>query len=386
MKKILFFFLFPLIISGQTNHLVIAEIYGAGGNSGATYRYDYIVLYNPTFSSIDLTSWSIQYQSATGISSPWTNYKTNLTGSISANSYYIIQESGGTNGIDLPIPPNVIGTISLNATAGKVALVNDQNYIIGIDDSNVIDFVGYGSTANSSEGNNPAPSPSTVSSICRADNNGSQTYGSNGSGTDTDNNGNDFWINYSPSPLPVELLSFISIVFGNKIQLTWSTATEVNNYGFGVERRTQNEEWKKIGFVQGNGNSNSPKNYAFTDQPLGGINFKYRLKLIDFDGSYEYSNEVAVTLKGINQFTLEQNYPNPFNPTTTIRFSLPLEYFVSIKVFNLLGEQVSEVINQSLKEGYHEIKFDGSNLASGVYFYHLNAGNFRATKKFIVSR
>jgi hypothetical protein len=187
-------------------------------------------------------------------------------------------------------------------------------------------------------------------------------------------------------PLPVELISFTALVEIEKVNLTWSTATEVNNYGFNIERRIQNEEWNKIGFVHGSGNSNSPKSYTFTDQPLGGIYFKYRLKQIDFDGTYEYSNEVDVTLNKINNFTLEQNYPNPFNPTTTIRFSLPIESFVTIKVFNLLGEQVSEVIRQSLKEGFHEIKFDGSNLASGVYFYHLNAGDFKATRKFIVAR
>lgn len=186
--------------------------------------------------------------------------------------------------------------------------------------------------------------------------------------------------------LPVELTSFTSLVNKSKVILIWSTATEVNNYGFKIERKELYSNWEEIGFVPGSGNSNSPKNYRFTDQPLGGIDFKYRLRQIDFDGTYEYSNEIEVFLNEINKFTLEQNYPNPFNPTTTIRFSLPIESFVTIKVFNLLGEQVSEVIKQSFIKGFHELKFDGSHLASGVYFYQFSTGDFNATKKFIVAR
>lgn len=188
------------------------------------------------------------------------------------------------------------------------------------------------------------------------------------------------------SALPVELNMFAAKVKNNSVQLIWSTATEVNNYGFEIERKCSNGDWKKIGFVQGHGNSNSPKNYSYSDQPLGDVTFKYRLKQVDFDGTFEYSNEVGVKLDEIKQFVLEQNYPNPFNPTTTIRFSLPVAAEVSISVFNLLGERVAQLLNANLNEGYHEVTFDGSSLTSGIYFYQLRAGDFKATKKFIITK
>jgi hypothetical protein len=387
MKKVLIsvILLFPFQIPAQkANHLVIAEVFAAGGNSGAVYKYDYIVLYNPTLLSMDISNYSLQYATATG-----TNYEViSLINTINAESYYLVKlASSGDIGIDLPITPDLTYNLNLNSVAGKIAIVNNKVSISGLSDVDVIDFLGYGGSPSEYEGTGKATYPTNFTkSLCRKDNSGNSTYGSNGSGWDSNDNNSDFFQNASPSPLPVELSYFSANVEGAKVNLTWSTATEVNNYGFNIERRIQNEEWKKIGFVPGSGNSNSPKSYTFLDLPLGGIYFKYRLKQIDFDGTYEYSNEVDVTLNRINNFTLEQNYPNPFNPTTTIRFSLPIESFVTFKVFNLLGEQVSEVIRQSLKKGFHEIKFDGSNLASGVYFYHLNAGDFNATRKFIVAR
>lgn len=195
-----------------------------------------------------------------------------------------------------------------------------------------------------------------------------------------------FGANSSANPLPVELTMFKALVEKEKVKLNWSTATEVNNYGFDVERKCSNSDWKKIGFVQGYGNSNSPKNYSYTDQPLGDVTFKYRLKQIDFDGTFDYSPEVEVKLDEVKQFVLEQNYPNPFNPTTTIRFSLPFSTYVSISVFNLLGENVAELLNGNLNAGYHEITFDGSKLTSGIYFYQLKAGDYKATKKFIITK
>ncbi|MEW6508788.1 MAG: T9SS type A sorting domain-containing protein [Bacteroidota bacterium] len=188
------------------------------------------------------------------------------------------------------------------------------------------------------------------------------------------------------SALPVELNMFAAKVKNNIVQLIWSTATEVNNYGFDIERKSINGGWTKIGFVRGYGNSSSPKNYVYTDQPLGDVLFNYRLKQIDFDGTFEYSSEVEVKLDNVKQFTLEQNYPNPFNPTTTIRFSLPFSANVSISVFTLLGEKVAVLVNGNLNPGYHEVLFDGSHLTSGIYFYQLRAGDYKATKKFIITK
>lgn len=395
MKKILIavFILFSFEIFAQkANHLVIAEIYPGGGNTGATYNCDYIVLYNPTISQVDLSSWSVQYQSALTTTTPWnltSSTRSNLTGLINAGSYYLIRCYTGDNGMDLPFDPNLSGSISLATTGGKVALVNSQSAISGFGDESIVDFIGWGN-ANAYEGNNSASAISNnTSSLRRKDNIGGLTYGTNGSGWDSNDNSLDFYKETDISnhyPLPVELTSFAASVHKSKVTLIWSTATEVNNYGFSIERRDKYDGYKEIGFVRGSGNSNSPKNYTFSDQPLGGIDFKYRLKQIDFDGTYEYSNEIEVIFTELNQYTLEQNYPNPFNPTTTIRFSLPVESFVNLKIFNLLGERVVEVIAKNFNEGLHELKFDGSHLASGVYFYQFSAGKFNVTKKFIIAR
>ncbi len=169
-------------------------------------------------------------------------------------------------------------------------------------------------------------------------------------------------------PLPVELTSFTAKVSGSAIQLSWETKTEINNYGFDVERAwsSSNQEklWQKIGFVNGNGNSNSPKQYSFVDNnPTGGNVFVYRLKQIDTDGKYEYSDEVEVELLP-SQYELCQNYPNPFNPTTSINFSLPKPSHVSIKVFDILGRFLIELTNAEYDAGYHKVEFDAGNYPS----------------------
>ncbi|MEW6703069.1 MAG: T9SS type A sorting domain-containing protein [Bacteroidota bacterium] len=190
--------------------------------------------------------------------------------------------------------------------------------------------------------------------------------------------------------LPVQLTSFNANIIGNKVQLNWQTATEVSNYGFDIERafvETQHAaslRWEKIGFVQGNGNSSSPKNYLFTDEPKEGKEFKYRLKQIDFDGSFEYSKETFVTLENLTRFVLEQNYPNPFNPVTKISYSIPQRVNVKLRVYDILAKEVAELVNNTQEAGRYEVTFDGSNLPSGVYFYKLEAGRFVEVRKLLL--
>jgi len=166
--------------------------------------------------------------------------------------------------------------------------------------------------------------------------------------------------------------------------LEWVTETEVNNYGFDIERSVGIGVWSKIGFVNGYGNSNSPKQYLFTDEKLiGGSKFVYRLKQIDTDGQYEYSEEIEVEILP-TEFALYQNYPNPFNPSTVIEYEVPENSFVSLKVFDLLGKELVTLVNEEKSAGSYNVKFNAGQLASGFYIYKIDAGNFTSTKKMLL--
>lgn len=199
--------------------------------------------------------------------------------------------------------------------------------------------------------------------------------------------------------LPVELNLFTAELKNNTVILKWSTATEVNNYGFEVLRNTLLNPlsslpevkaggeaegrgvWTKIGFVEGNGNSNSPKEYSFTDKNLvGGTKFQYRLKKIDNDGKYEYSDIVEINFIP-TEFALYQNYPNPFNPVTKIRYQLPKASKISIKLYDILGSEVMELVNEQKEAGVYECELNASNLTSGTYIYRIIADQFVQSKK-----
>ncbi len=186
-------------------------------------------------------------------------------------------------------------------------------------------------------------------------------------------------------PLPVELVSLTANVNGNVVVLNWTTATEVNNYGFDVQRAVSGtEEWETIGFVNGHGNSNSPKDYSFVDASNHGGKVSYRLKQIDVDGSFNYSMVVELNTSLVKEFMLEQNYPNPFNPTTVISYSIPTDSHVSIKVYDVLGNLISTLVNKNQTTGIYKVDFDANELNNGVYFYKIQAGNFTSVKKMLL--
>ncbi len=188
----------------------------------------------------------------------------------------------------------------------------------------------------------------------------------------------------SETPLPVELTSFTAKAQDSTVNLMWETKTEIDNYGFEVERNTHGS-WQKIGLVEGHGTTNSPKYYNFTDKYATGNKITYRLKQIDNDGTFAYSPVVEVELNP-TEFVLFQNYPNPFNPSTVIRFSIPLSETVALNVFNTLGEKVVTLLNEEMDAGYHEVSFDASNLPTGIYLYELKAGDFRSIKKMVLMK
>lgn len=184
-------------------------------------------------------------------------------------------------------------------------------------------------------------------------------------------------------PLPVDLNSFTSAVSNNDVTLYWTTSNEINNSRFDIERKlSQTNQWSQIGFVNGTGSSSEPVDYSFTDQGLNTGKYNYRLKQIDLNGSYEYhylSGEVSIGVP--DKFSLSQNYPNPFNPATTIQYSIAESRFVTLKIYDILGNEVASLVNETIEPGNYKIKFDGSNLSSGIYLYKIIAGKFSETKR-----
>ena len=186
--------------------------------------------------------------------------------------------------------------------------------------------------------------------------------------------------------IPVEFTSFTASAKGKEVTLNWSTATELNNQGFEVQRKFGGNDFVTIGLVKGNGTTTSPNNYTYVDKLVDAGKYFYRLKQIDYGGKYEYSQEVEVNWSPFTTYKLEQNYPNPFNPTTTIGFGIPEKGNVRISVLNILGEEIKVLLNEEKEAGYHSTEFNASDLPSGVYFYKLQAGNFVETKKMILLR
>lgn len=188
--------------------------------------------------------------------------------------------------------------------------------------------------------------------------------------------------------IPVELVSFTASTSKGTVTLNWSTATETNNNGFEIQRKLENSAWEKISFVEGHGTTTETQNYQFIDNisDIKATSLAYRLKQIDYDGSYEFSDEVEVTNLAPTDFALHQNYPNPFNPVTVIKYSLPQESVVAIKVYDMLGEEIITLVNKKQEAGTYNIDFNGSNLVSGIYIYQMKAGSFVKTKKMLLMK
>lgn len=190
--------------------------------------------------------------------------------------------------------------------------------------------------------------------------------------------------------VPVELTSFIGSVLGDGVLLKWTTATELNNRGFEIERSTETQDWSVIGFVPGNGTTTELHSYSFTDNEVANDIYYYRLKQIDFSGQFEYSPEIEVVVDLTPQnFELNQNFPNPFNPTTSIQFQVPKQSDVSIIVYDLLGQQVKSLFAGQVQAGSYTVQWDGTNnagskMSSGTYIYRMNADNFIQTKEMVL--
>ncbi|MCU0405535.1 MAG: T9SS type A sorting domain-containing protein [Ignavibacteriaceae bacterium] len=218
-----------------------------------------------------------------------------------------------------------------------------------------------------------------------------------------DPNGVNFWYvnQYQPSTgsfnwrtrianidytVPVELISFNASIVKDAVELSWMTATETNNQGFEIERMSINGEFEQVGFVEGYGTTTEPQAYSFIDSKLETGSYTYRLKQIDFDGSFEYSNEIKAEVEIPLAYSLEQNYPNPFNPSTKISYSIPADGYVKLAVYNLLGEEVATIVNSFQKADRYEVNFNASGLSSGVYVYKIESANYTSSRKLVLMK
>jgi hypothetical protein len=289
--------------------------------------------------------------------------------------------SGGTAGTGLtaissvrywfiPVTSGSVSSCTVELTYGSDDGVTDYNYL------RVAQCTGsqggtYNNAGGSGSGNGSGTISASVSDL---------RYFTLGNATDGTN------------PLPVELVSFTALAHTSSVELSWSTASEVNNYGFDVERNvvSLNDSWKKIGFVEGHGTSNTSHQYSFVDRGVTAGKYSYRLKQIDRDGKFKYYNQVEVAVSAPTAYSLEQNYPNPFNPSSTISFSLPSSGCVTLKVYNMLGQEVATLVNGKLEAGVHNAVWTPGELASGLYVYRLQASDgthsFDATKKLMLMK
>jgi len=174
--------------------------------------------------------------------------------------------------------------------------------------------------------------------------------------------------------IPVEFISFSASVSKNSVLLSWSTATETNNLGFEVEKQI-GSRWQRIGFVKGKGTSTELNTYSFSDKSVSAGTYSYRLKQIDFNGSFEYSDVINVNIGSPLSFKLNQNYPNPFNPATTINFQIPERTNVSLKIYDILGNEVMTLLDDVKEAGTYSVNFNAAGFASGIYIYKISTGS-----------
>ena len=184
--------------------------------------------------------------------------------------------------------------------------------------------------------------------------------------------------------IPVELISFVASNINGNVVLNWNTATETNNSGFEIQKSSDRINFSNISFVPGFGTTTETRSYTYTDNSVTNGKYYYRLKQIDYNGAFAYSDIIEVDVASPIDFALSQNYPNPFNPSTIISFSIPQSSFVTLKVYDILGNEITTLVNETKEAGRYDINFDALGLSNGVYFYSIKAEDFTSTRKMIL--
>lgn len=368
-------------ISQISNHVVVSQLYGAGGNSSAAFNYDYVELFNPTAVDVVATTWSVQYASASG-----TTWAVNsFSGTIKARQYFLIRLASNdiTVGAALPAVDATPATPSnMSGTSGKLALVNSTTALTGscpTGDASVIDFVGYGaggSAPNCFEGSAPTPAfGSNAFAIFRLFN----------GCIDANNNASDFASltanpRNSSSPvnncslLPLSFTSFNASFNGRASQLKWSTANESNLKGFSVERSIDGTTYSEFAFIPANNVANQ-NNYSFEDMNVvGGVNY-YRIKIVSNDGSYKYSQVFVIN----NKLSLQvEVFPNPAANTLTITHS-KAGAGATLRLLSIEGKQIK---TQVTSMGSVQTALSVSELIRGNYLLIFEDKGQKTTAKF----
>jgi hypothetical protein len=191
----------------------------------------------------------------------------------------------------------------------------------------------------------------------------------------------------------VELMAFEAVGRDGQVLLEWTTATETDNLGFHLERSRDGLTFERItpAVISGAGSSEIENSYTYVDRGLvNGTTYYYNLISIDMDGLEEVANETPVAATPLAQvpaaFDLSQNSPNPFNAVTEIRYELPRDVAVSLRVYNVRGAEVATLVDAPQRAGAYAVRWDARDVASGVYFCRLQAGEFGKTVKMVLLR
>ena len=364
--------------NAQVKNVVIASVYGGGSNAGAMYQYDFIELYNPTSTPKSLANWSVQYSGALSFS--W--QKQTINAVIPAGGYYLVQlngNAGAPTGAVLPTP-DVIGTINVSATTGKVALVNVDADLSGtsIGDSTVVDLVGYGGTASGYE-TMPAPVITSKKCLIRI-NNGC---------TDNNDNSTDFITSTSYVPhnsaspirrcdgLPVKLILFEANLVNDKVLLNWEVTSQIGFNGFTVQESKDGNSFINVVNIKSNNNAAGGKYSYQGTEPIVTKEY-FRLMLVDNDGSVKYSKVVFVNVKGAIDGKLGF-YPNPATTYLSLNF-LKAIAGATVKIMSVEG---NVLLLKKIQIGSTESRIDISKLPASLYFISYENNGVRSVSKFV---
>ncbi len=338
-------------------------------------------------SAVGNNVWFIGYSSVAGTNNSvwkstnkgltWTKSGSFANGTAASGSAYIAMNDAN-NGVIVTLAGNVTRTTDGGTTWTPTTTVTGAafRHIVNLKGTNRYVAVGSAGTSYLSDNGGLTWTPitplATTNALYSVTEYGAVPFAAGNAGI--------IW-KWGGSPLPVEFTAFSTSVSQNEVTLNWTTASEKNNRGFEVERKSADGEFILRGFIEGAGTSLDAKNYTFTDKEVVAGKYTYRLKQIDFDGHAAYSDEVEVDVTTPDNFELGQNYPNPFNPSTTINYQIKFDGHVSLKVYDYTGNQVADLVNQNQVSGKYTVQFNAAGLSSGIYFYTISAPGFTATKK-----